>query len=308
MNINGLRLNFVFCSNFVSAPVSLFGPAVKLSAVVGSSRSWNSTKSVGYSGVSGKTVLQRMSKACLHAIQILWETRAMNQSEYEEAFGLSGDSVKDKPTTRAEKALEHALDIRKFEIGLYWQRATYFWALIAAAFAGYFAILSADKLPNKEFLAFILSCIGFTFTWAWFQANRGSKYWQENWENHVDLLEDNITGPLYKTVLSRPDKDMASANSEIDKETTFEKYITSPRPISVSKINQLVSLYTLLLWIGLSIYSITQIHHAPGIIFGEVMFGLLTGLFIYALSREARRYGGDQHHVADKRNARVVSR
>lgn len=106
--------------------------------------------------------------------------------------------------TKAEKALEHALDIRKFEIGLYWQRAAYFWALIAVAFAGYFAILSAEHLCDKEYLAYIVSCIGLLFTWAWFLVNRGSKYWQENWENHVDMLEDPITGPLYKTVLHRP--------------------------------------------------------------------------------------------------------
>ena len=34
-------------------------------------------------------------------------------------------------------ALAYALDIRKFEIELYWKRATYYWAFIAAAFAGY---------------------------------------------------------------------------------------------------------------------------------------------------------------------------
>lgn len=25
-----------------------------------------------------------------------------------------------------------------------------------------------------------------------------SKFWQENWENHIDLLEDYVTGPLHK--------------------------------------------------------------------------------------------------------------
>jgi hypothetical protein len=153
-----------------------------------------------------------------------------NEEDYKAAF----------KNGKAEKALEHALDIRKFEIGLYWQRAAYFWALIAAAFAGYFAILSADHLDDKEFLAYIVGCIGLLFTWAWFLVNRGSKYWQKNWENHVDMLEDEVTGPLYKTVLHRPPQ------TEI-----LEKYITGPAAISVSKVNQWVSCFTLCIWVAL---------------------------------------------------------
>ena len=30
--------------------------------------------------------------------------------------------------------------------------------------------------------------------------NIGSKKWQENWEKHIDMLEDEVTGPIYKTV------------------------------------------------------------------------------------------------------------
>jgi hypothetical protein len=63
----------------------------------------------------------------------------MNEKEYKEAFGI--DPL-NKPLL--EKALEHALDIRKFEIELYWKRASYFWTLIAAAFAAYFLILGAE--------------------------------------------------------------------------------------------------------------------------------------------------------------------
>ena len=78
------------------------------------------------------------------------------EDEYKESFGL-GKTPNPKKT---EKALDLALDIRKFEIGLYWQRAAYFWALIAAAFAGYFAILGSEHLEDKEYLAYIVSCIG----------------------------------------------------------------------------------------------------------------------------------------------------
>ncbi|WP_440939795.1 RipA family octameric membrane protein, partial [Klebsiella michiganensis] len=33
----------------------------------------------------------------------------------------------------------------------------------------------------------LLSSMGSVFTLSWFLVNRGSKYWQENWENHLDL-------------------------------------------------------------------------------------------------------------------------
>lgn len=137
----------------------------------------------------------------------------MNDSEYKKAFGIDPFEKE-----RVEKALDYALDIRKFEIDLYWKRATYFWTLIASAFAAHFIILNAQHMNDKNFIAFIVSCVGFLFTFAWLQANRGSKQWQENWENHVDILEDQVIGPLYKTKLSR--------GENID--DWFMQYITGP--------------------------------------------------------------------------------
>ncbi len=142
-------------------------------------------------------------------------------------------------------AYSQAVDTRKFEIELYWKRATYFWALIAVTFAGFFAVLGVSNLNSKYFISFIISCIGIVVTWSWFLANKGSKYWQENWENHVALLEDNITGPLFKITLSRPEKE----------DGLVEHMITGPKPISVSKVNQWVSVFFLFVWISMSVYS-----------------------------------------------------
>ena len=134
--------------------------------------------------------------------------------------------------------------------------------LIAAAFAGYFAILSAEHLDDKAFLAHVVACIGLLFTWAWCLVNRGSKQWQENWENHVDMLEDDITGPLYKTVLSRPKS-----------ESTLIDYLIGPGRFSVSKINQWVSYFTLFIWLTLICRS-----------FPKVNCGNLGALFVAALT------------------------
>jgi len=213
-----------------------------------------------------------------------------NEDEYKRSFGL--DVPGDKKKTA--QALEHALDIRKFEIGLYWQRAAYFWALIAVAFAGYFAILGSDNLTDKEYLAFIVGCVGATFTWAWFLVNRGSKFWQENWENHVDMLEDEIAGPLYKTILHRPQA-----------KRPIEKYILGPAPISVSKINQWVSFFTLCIWGALIKHALPEVRFSEPISTRHVIVGAITLVFAYLMSRHSRTHLGPHKHVMARRQTHI---
>lgn len=133
---------------------------------------------------------------------------------------------------KAEKAFEKAWATRNFEIEMYWKRATYFWAFIASTFAGYFALISSnnytkyDRFDHVE--VYFLICIGFVLSLAWHFTNIGSKSWQRHWEVHVDLLEDAFTGPLYKTVHPQ------------------ETY-------SVSKINEIVSLVFVVIWLLLGV-------------------------------------------------------
>lgn len=127
-----------------------------------------------------------------------------------------------KKEDRALMAFEKAWEIRNFEINMYWKRATYFWAFIASSFAGYLLVSSAEN-PNAD-QVFILTCVGLILSFAWFLTNKGSKSWQRHWENHVDLLEDDFTGPLYKTVF------------------TDQTY-------SVSKINEIVSASFSAIWV-----------------------------------------------------------
>ncbi|MEO3428210.1 hypothetical protein AAFN88_05090 [Pelagibius sp. CAU 1746] len=135
-------------------------------------------------------------------------------------------------TIDRKRALDFALDIRKFEIGLYWRRATYFWTLIASTLAGYFALASSG--PGNVHLTIIVGCIGFLLSIGWFLVNRGSKYWQQNWERHVDCLSDDQVGPLYRTVIS--------------KELFRPLSLTGGYPYSVSKVNQATSFFVMLLW------------------------------------------------------------
>ncbi|MBV4450632.1 hypothetical protein KM792_13350 [Clostridium tyrobutyricum] len=148
-------------------------------------------------------------------------------------------------TSKKEKALEYALDIRKFEIDLYWKRATYFWAFIAASFTAYFLLaskltptskISYAKSANQYYLVMCVICLmGFVFSVALFCTNKGSKFWQNNWERHVDYLEDDIVGPLYKLVTNPLNM------------SRFKP--TQAYPFSVSKINQILSSFILITWI-----------------------------------------------------------
>jgi len=145
----------------------------------------------------------------------------LNENEYLAQFPDYGGGIEDETPIKSKRriALDRAWKNRDFEISLYWKRATYFWGFIAAAFAGY-ALLSIDQWDLK----IVLICLGLIFSFAWVLVNIGSKKWQQNWEKHIDMLEDDVSGPIYKTVLQ------------------YSGY-------SVSKINLLVSKFVLGIWV-----------------------------------------------------------
>lgn len=144
------------------------------------------------------------------------------------------------PTSMRHAALAEARENRKFEIGLYWTRAAYFWVFIAVAFGGY-SVLQKEHHAT----AFLTACVGFIFSLAWYFVNRGSKFWQQNWELHVDLLEDKIAGPVYKTVIQRTQCSLVDFNGAY--------------PFSVSKINQLLSLFVTVVWVFMIVKSFAVI-------------------------------------------------
>lgn len=212
------------------------------------------------------------------------------EQEYKDSFGLGGAVGQRK----SENALQHALDIRKFEISLYWQRATYFWTLIAATFAGYFAVLSAEHMDDIKFNAFVLACIGVIFSIAWFLTNRGSKYWQENWENHVDMLEDGLTGPLYKTILQRPKE-----------ESFISRAIEGPAPFSVSQINQWVSLFTIAMWLPLIVNVLPGFDRTHEISIKYVAIGVITiiAALLMLFRTKSNIVNGPKHSVSLRRTS-----
>jgi hypothetical protein len=194
------------------------------------------------------------------------DTATISDEQYVSDF-TGGEGNDD---SKRKNALDKALDIRKFEIDLYWKRAAYFWAFIAVTFAGYFAVLKLEANPASTTL-FVINCLGITFSVAWYFANRGSKFWQQNWERHVDYLEDPITGPLYKTVLDR-------------RQYRFWN-LTGPFAFSVSRINTVLSLYVLVIWVLLAIRAIFELvgfeHRVSGT--GVWVLSIVTALGIGSL-------------------------
>jgi hypothetical protein len=173
---------------------------------------------------------------------------------------------------KREEALKNALDIRKFEIDLYWKRAGYFWAFIALSFAAYFAVATnAKKLCDMQSdLLLISSGAGLFFSLCWYCVEKGSKYWQENWEKHVDWLEDEVMGPLYKRILAY-------------KNGSVSRFLpTKPYPFSVSKINQLLSLSICLIWGFLYVSNFMRISkcNIPAIVITLVLVVFIFLLFL----------------------------
>ncbi len=89
-----------------------------------------------------------------------------------------------------KRILHYAADVRKFEIERFWQRSLFFWGFIGAAFIAY-ANLYEKK---EELLPLLIACFGVVCSVAWTLQNRGSKYWQEAWEQKVETVEFTVLG------------------------------------------------------------------------------------------------------------------
>lgn len=134
-------------------------------------------------------------------MSIKWKRKKnVTRTEYQKNYIDNNGNV---DFEKKKRAYEAASDIRKFEIGLYWQRAAYFWAFITVIYTAYYHVLTdfkeKDKVVHGTIPLVILSFLGLFFSISWLLTSLGSKHWQKNWELHMDLLEDDVTGPLYKT-------------------------------------------------------------------------------------------------------------
>ena len=57
------------------------------------------------------------------------------------------------------------------------------------------------SLKDKSFfLSFLIANFAMVASWAWYLANRGSKYWQENWERIIDDIEMDLNIKIFGDV------------------------------------------------------------------------------------------------------------
>jgi len=206
---------------------------------------------------------------------------------YLKSFGV--EYKNEKFDVEDEKKLKTAYlkawENRDFEINKFWTRAAYFWGFLALIFGAYFTNITKASAVN-EYTPFYIICIGLIFSFAWTFVIKGSKRWQENWELHIDKLEDYVSGPLYKTI------------------NTKEK-----RFYSVSKINEILSYLIIVVWTA---FLIEYILNSP-IIDQEVKLSdlrLLIGLSItiFFIFQIVYGYGRSSVSVKGKTSRRKMEK
>lgn len=135
--------------------------------------------------------------------------------------------------------LKYAIENRRFEIERFWQRSVFFWGLIAAALIAYAALYAKAEARSA---ALLISCFGLVCSIGWALQNRGSKYWQEAWEQKVMQVEKDVLGvPLF-------------ANTE----DVMAKGLWGARKYSVSRLAIAVADFTSVLWLVLFLDAVYQ--------------------------------------------------
>jgi hypothetical protein len=135
----------------------------------------------------------------------------VDRETYLDAIKLRSDTAASDRAANARKAttdvkqearraaLSRSHEIRQFEIELYWKRANYFWLLQAAVFAAVALTWKNTGSGVPPVVPVVLSALGIVTASAGYLSALGSKFWQENWEHHIDMLEDEFEGRLHKT-------------------------------------------------------------------------------------------------------------
>jgi hypothetical protein len=165
-------------------------------------------------------------------------------------------------------AFQTTENIRKFEIELFWKRSLFFWGFIASAFAAYSA-LPQDKILLKM----IIVNFGLICSLCWTLVNRGSKFWQENWETHkrkyVPLVTDKELNNVYPIQ---------------------KKGVWSAKKYSPSKVTIALSDFVLIMWLCILIFELLKFYNSNSEIIIQnisIVFTIFTIIYSILILKEA---------------------
>ncbi|MGY4371039.1 hypothetical protein ACVW1A_007104 [Bradyrhizobium sp. LB1.3] len=118
------------------------------------------------------------------------------------------------------------------------KRSVFFWGIIGASFVGY----AASYSHKRDLIPLLISCFGLFSSVAWTLQNRGSKYWQEAWEQKVKAVEVDVLG----------------TNLFSNWEPLLKKGPWGAAMFSVSSLAIAISDFSVLIWIILLIKALPQ--------------------------------------------------
>ncbi len=158
----------------------------------------------------------------------------------------------DEMDNRVKLEFEKSLELRNFEITNFWKRGWFFGALLLSIFTGYLKLKSMDCNNNNYiFYSACISFIAFLISLTQTLINRGSKYWQERWENKTKNRESKLKIDLTKTEMYDSEEGYYIDACILNKE---ENCLTVSRRISVSKLTflawDIITYSCLCIWIN----------------------------------------------------------
>ena len=142
---------------------------------------------------------------------------------------------------------EYSIKLRNYEIDNFWKRSWFFGALLISIFTGYFTIIKKTYPEYSVYVSFSLILISLIQC----LINRGSKYWQERWENKTVNRESLLGIDVTRTErYNKREKEIIDACIFSKGENIF----TRAHRFSVSKLTillwDLIVIVTFLLWLG----------------------------------------------------------
>lgn len=172
----------------------------------------------------------------------------MRLAELDEAVYMSRATLRSHiealSAPERKKLFDITLDLRKFEIDLYWKRSTYYWAFTVVAFAAFGVIagrINHVPEPLRYSLLPVVASVGLIFALALYLSSRGSSYWHAHWETLNEEVARLEIGDFFRVMLDPRSGGGIGIGAKL-----FNAY-----PASVTKINAIVALALSVVWLGL---------------------------------------------------------